>query len=95
MPEQRLANEETEPRAVPPPIGDYWQDMKTAPEDGTGVLIFAQDLPTDPAAVVRAIWDTRIGAWIEPLNGTTINNPVYWRPLEDALQPEPEVAPSQ
>jgi len=76
-----------------------WQDMKTAPYDGTHILIYGQQKPHDMINVVGPIvfsgyWDTLDQAWVS--TGSTWAGPFYeawkWLPLPDG--PEKPIQPA-
>jgi hypothetical protein len=62
-----------------------WQPIKTAPKDGTKVLlIFGNEVDDEPSAAL-AMWDANDG-WLDSFSGRSVTDgfftdPTHWMPL--------------
>ena len=75
-----------------------WRDIKTAPKDGTPILLWAPDYFEDNPHAVVGEWCDRVGAWSSEVgmmedgpigdDPELCNGPSHWMPLP--LPPSPD-----
>ncbi len=58
-----------------------WQPIKTAPKDGTRVILFRPDWIE---SMVTGYWNKDFDDWFIPYNGSPFLSPTHWMPLPEA-----------
>lgn len=82
--------------AALPPQGDGWQDIASAPRDGTEIDIWIGNSPIVDGGyrIVNCWWSAVDGYWFGPMGGPArdlrqqAGVPTHWRPLPEPPTPE-------
>lgn len=63
-----------------------WQPIESAPKDGSRVIIYDPDIPSEKGIVTEALFDSWRETWTDTVETYLRYNPTHWMPLPEPPQ---------